>query len=101
VIDATGGLMRNPWAWTKVANLVALEAPGGVGYSYCDASLAGGECAYDDDTTAAANALALRAFFAKFPELAASAYTHPPFCSFSRPDHSVVASVAFAARGRL
>lgn len=33
LINATGGLMVNPWSWTKLVNLVAIEAPMGVGYS--------------------------------------------------------------------
>lgn len=35
LINATGGLMENPWAWTTEAHLVVLESPAGVGYSYC------------------------------------------------------------------
>ena len=27
IIDRAGGLLENPWAWTKLANLVALESP--------------------------------------------------------------------------
>ena len=70
LIGHDGALMRNPWAWTRVANLVAVESPGGVGYSYCDAMKAGtGDCAYDDKTTAKANEAAMRDFFSKFPEL--------------------------------
>ena len=33
LMNATGGLMVNPWSWTKLVNLVAIEAPMGVGYS--------------------------------------------------------------------
>ena len=43
-MNRTGGLMENPYAWTTEANLVALESPAGVGYSYCAAMLQGGSC---------------------------------------------------------
>ena len=33
IIDKAGGLVDNPYAWTTIANLVALESPAGVGYS--------------------------------------------------------------------
>ena len=65
--------MENPYAWTTVANLLIMEAPAGVGYSYCTdpatkkPSL---KCANTDKLTAANNRRALQDFFNnKFPEL--------------------------------
>lgn len=70
LINATGGLMQNPYAFTKQVNVLAIEAPAGVGFSYCAAMLTGGACANTDKTTAAANRAAVADFFAtKFPEL--------------------------------
>ena len=75
IIDRAGGLLENPWAWTKLANLVALESPAGVGYSYCEAMKHGGACANTDISTAkAAHAALLDLFGAKFPELRTNAF---------------------------
>lgn len=66
LINGSGGLMRNPYAWTKRANLLVLESLGGVGYSY----LRGGDCNNTNDSTASAARAAVQDFFAtKFPEL--------------------------------
>ena len=71
LIDSGGGLIENPFAWTRVANFLVLESPAGVGFSYCKESAEGLPCAPTDDSTAAAAHAALRDFFgAKFPELA-------------------------------
>mmetsp|Transcript_35831 Transcript_35831/g.43273 ORF Transcript_35831/g.43273 Transcript_35831/m.43273 type:complete len:567 (-) Transcript_35831:245-1945(-) len=70
LINSTGGLMENPYAWTTLVNLLVLESPAGVGYSYCKASLSGGSCSNTDNSTAAAARAALQDFFEnKFPEL--------------------------------
>ncbi len=72
LINATGGLMENPWGWTKYVNLMALEAPIGVGYSYCSRQKEEGKpCVNTDRYTASASRAALVDFFTrKFPELA-------------------------------
>jgi cathepsin A (carboxypeptidase C) len=71
LMNATGGLMENPWSWTKVANLFVLEAPVGVGYSYCANQIKGKTCVNTDKYTASTSRAALVDFFSKkFPELA-------------------------------
>ena len=75
LINATGGLMANPYAWTKQANLLILESPAGVGYSYCAAMAEGGSCHNTDISTAAAARAAIQDFFStKFPELKAGSF---------------------------
>jgi serine carboxypeptidase-like clade 1 len=70
LMNATGGIMDNPWSWTRVANVMALEAPVGVGYSYCANQKQRKLCKNTDKFTASASRAALVDFFTnKFPEL--------------------------------
>lgn len=57
-------LKSNPYAWNTIANVLFLESPANVGYSYCENP----ECRWDDKTGAEANYDALLKFFDKFPE---------------------------------
>ena len=62
-------LVHNEWTWSKSANVIYLEAPAGVGFSYDAASGAGStQPTAGDNSTAADNLAALDAFFTKFPE---------------------------------
>lgn len=72
LLNSTGGFMTNPWSWTRAANLLAIEAPLGVGYSYCAAQKESGKaCENTDKFTASTTRAALVDFFGnKFPELA-------------------------------
>lgn len=68
-------LVKFPQTWAKVANMLYLEAPAGVGFSYstdpaCDATPTCSDYKTDDDQTAKDSAEALQAFFVKFPRLA-------------------------------
>ncbi|KAK3090002.1 hypothetical protein FSP39_008377 [Pinctada imbricata] len=58
-------LEMNPFSWNKVANMLYLEAPVGVGYSYTDKPIK----EYTDSIVAMDNYKALSHFFKKFPEL--------------------------------
>eukprot|EP00937_MAST-01D_sp_MAST-1D-sp2_P001481 g1481.t1 len=66
--------VANPYAWSKVANVLAISAPPPVGFSWCDAGGPGGDgysCGdWDDDRTAAANDASLRSWVSAFPEFA-------------------------------
>jgi len=56
----------NPYSWNKVANVLYIEAPAGVGYSYSlDENYVTG-----DAETALANYIAVKDFFRQFPEYA-------------------------------
>lgn len=57
-------LIYNPYSWNKIANMIFLESPAGVGYSYSD----DGNYFTDDDQTAQDNYAAVQNFFVKFPE---------------------------------
>lgn len=54
----------NPFAWNRRANVIFMESPAGVGFSYA----VDGDVRADDDTTAVQNHLALKSFFRKFPQ---------------------------------
>jgi carboxypeptidase C (cathepsin A) len=58
-------LSINEYAWNKVSNMVFIEAPCGVGYSYSDV-----EADYhtNDAQTAQDNYDLIQAFFDRFPE---------------------------------
>lgn len=64
-ITKTGKLFDNPYSWNKHANMLYVESPAGVGYSYSD---------YHDDyitgdaETALDNYILIRQFLDRFPE---------------------------------
>ncbi|KAH6941097.1 hypothetical protein HPB50_013351 [Hyalomma asiaticum] len=57
-------MTTNPFSWNKVANIIFLESPAGVGFSY-DPS---GKYASNDTATTEENYLAMLDFFDKYPE---------------------------------
>ena len=56
----------NEYSWNKLANIVYLESPGNVGFSYID-SFMPTETYINDSISAAENFQALMSFFRKFP----------------------------------
>jgi carboxypeptidase C (cathepsin A) len=63
--DGTQGFVPNAWSWNKRANVLYLEMPGGVGYSYVDNP----ELLHTDDLqTSEDNLRAFLQWFQKFPE---------------------------------
>lgn len=59
-------LYQNPFSWNNISNNLFIEAPAGVGYSYCDTP---DGCSHTDTSTAQDNLAALVSFFAAYPEL--------------------------------
>eukprot|EP00971_Amphidinium_carterae_P275296 5462209-Amphidinium_carterae.1 len=60
-------LVRNPYSWTKLATMLYLEAPVGVGYSYSENATDMQNL--NDEQTAADNLEALHVFFGLYPQL--------------------------------
>lgn len=52
-------LRKNPWAWNRLASVVYIEAPAGVGYSYST----DGNVTTNDDQTSTENYEAFKLFF--------------------------------------
>ena len=63
--DINGNLNMNEWRWNKIANMVFLEQPVGVGFSYSDNS---DDYKIGDDQAATDNLQTILAFLIKFPE---------------------------------
>ena len=61
-----GSLSMNEFAWNKVANMVFIEAPCGVGFSYSEKSE---DYKTGDDLTASDNYDLIQGFFKRFPDL--------------------------------
>lgn len=62
-------LKLNEYAWNTVANMVFIESPCGVGFSYSTAEDTTEDYTMDDEETAADNYALIQAFMTRFPEL--------------------------------
>ena len=62
--DANGNVNANPYAWNKVANMVFLEQPVGVGFSYSNND---DDYKIGDDQAAKDNLATIRGFLSRFP----------------------------------
>uniref|UniRef100_A0A8C2JC25 Carboxypeptidase n=1 Tax=Cyprinus carpio TaxID=7962 RepID=A0A8C2JC25_CYPCA len=62
--DDGATLEYNPYSWNKIANVLYLESPAGVGFSYSDDK----KYTTNDTEVATNNYLALKEFFRLFPE---------------------------------
>jgi len=57
---------ENPYSWNTNANVLYIEMPAGVGFSYCNTTL--DDCTYYDNNTATENLVALNEWFDRFPD---------------------------------
>jgi carboxypeptidase C (cathepsin A) len=62
--DAFAALIKNKWSWNTKANVLYIESPAQVGFSYMD----GKAPTWNDDLVAKLNAKAIREFFETWPE---------------------------------
>eukprot|EP00499_Haloplacidia_sp_CaronLabIsolate_P007885 CAMPEP_0196780386 /NCGR_PEP_ID=MMETSP1104-20130614/7771_1 /TAXON_ID=33652 /ORGANISM="Cafeteria sp., Strain Caron Lab Isolate" /LENGTH=479 /DNA_ID=CAMNT_0042150585 /DNA_START=9 /DNA_END=1448 /DNA_ORIENTATION=+ len=70
--SASDGLYYNPQRWNRIANVIFLESPVGVGFSYCESGV---DCSSDDNSTAEENFNFVNTFFTTmFPEYASSEF---------------------------
>ena len=67
-IDGVPQVFLNPYSWSTVANVLYLESPKGVGFSYCEGVSKSSECVNTDESTAQDAYEFLANFFNSFPE---------------------------------
>jgi carboxypeptidase C (cathepsin A) len=56
---------ENPYAWNTKANVIYLDQPAGIGFSYCNTTE---DCASGDYASSWDNIRALRTWFERFPD---------------------------------
>lgn len=85
-----GTLRSNPNAWNKKVNLLFLESPSGVGFTYRPGQT---DLSTDDTETAQVNFNALKSFFVKFPHLTSNDFfiTGESYAGFYIPTLSMLA----------
>ena len=59
-------LYQNTFTWNNITNMIWLESPCGVGFTYCDTAAG---LRHNDSLTAAQNLQAMITFFSLYPEL--------------------------------
>ena len=57
-------LEMNPYSWNKIANVIFIEQPAGVGFSYSESEIK----SYTDALAAQDNHLFIKGWFEKFPQ---------------------------------
>jgi carboxypeptidase C (cathepsin A) len=73
-VDGVPQLFVNEYAWTTMANVVYLESPKGVGFSYCEGVEKSNDCVNTDESTAQDAYEFLVNFFAAYPEYSSNKF---------------------------
>jgi len=63
--NGTSTFVENDYSWNLRANMLYIESPGGVGFSYCGTTK---DCTFTDETSAVQNLDAVLAWFNLYPE---------------------------------
>jgi len=63
--EDTTKFVENEYSWNKEANMLYIESPAGVGFSWCSDTES---CTFDDDSSAKDNLAAILDWFKQFPE---------------------------------
>lgn len=63
--SGTNYWIENEWSWNNFANVLYIESPPGVGYSYCKGVA---DCTFTDEKSAEVNLQAVLQWFTSFPE---------------------------------
>ena len=66
--DGKTDFRKNPYSWNKEANVLYIEQPAGVGYSFCDTTVGANDCTFDDNQAAEDNLQVILSWFEKYPE---------------------------------
>lgn len=73
-IDGVPQVFNNPYTWSSMANVLYLESPKGVGFSYCEGVTKSNDCVNTDESTAQDAYEFLVNFFNAFPEYKANKF---------------------------
>jgi carboxypeptidase C (cathepsin A) len=66
--DGATTFRKNDYSWNKEANMLYIEQPAGVGYSYCDWDNHREDCTFDDNSSGYDNLQVILEWFEKYPE---------------------------------
>jgi len=66
--DTSSEFTKNEFSWNKEANIMYIDQPAGVGYSYCNNDTRPQDCQHGDNTIGRDNLATILGFYKKYPE---------------------------------